>query len=371
MSEPIRTELLGLTPAGLAAVAIAFGFTRGKAQNLFRVLHQTPGTAPGRLPRVDPRLAALAETLPHHPLVPDGQSTQLDDGGTRKLLFKTVDGLPVEAVLMPRRGREGWTLCVSSQVGCRLGCTFCRTGQMGLLRNLTPGEIVDQVRHARASAGAPVSNLVFMGMGEPLENLDAVLAAIEVLRAPEAYAIPARRITVSTAGHLAGMERFTLKAPRVNLAVSVNAPTDALRDRIMPINRRYPLAGLVAAMRTHAARSRARVVAEYVLLAGVNDSPADAEALADLLVGSPIKVNLIRFNPVPGIPYLRPEPTRVDAFRARLEARGIDTLERYSWGSGIAAACGQLGAEVLASSPGTSGPGPQAAPALAWSLLAV
>lgn len=374
-SLPVVTEpapaldLLGQTPDQLAALAAEGGFSPRRAKNLFRCMHRSPGVALEDLRGVHAplrRLAAARGVLA--PLSPQGHAEQPDDGGTRKLLFLTADQLPVEAVLMPRQ-RGGLTLCISSQVGCRVGCTFCRTGEMGLLRNLTTGEIVDQVRWAGHLAGEVPRNVVFMGMGEPLENVEAVIAAIRVLRASEHYAIGQARITVSTSGHLPGMRRLAEALPRVNLAVSLNAPTDALRSEIMPINRRYPLAQLLEVMDAYPKGSKSTIMVEYVLLAGVNDQPEHAAQLRAMLVDRPIKLNLIAYNPVPGLPYERPTPEQAKAFRAAVGSVGKGVLLRYSWGGGIAAACGQLGAEVLEQRRGA----PAVAPArpLPWTPVEV
>lgn len=367
-TAPQKPDLLGLAPPRLVELCRRAGFSPRRARNLFQRLHEDPATPLAELQGVNRGLRQhAAEAFRLHGLRPSGEHTQPEDGHTRKLLFTTSDGLPVETVLMPRR-TTGFTVCVSSQVGCRVGCTFCRTGEMGLLRNLTAGEIVDQVRQARALVGDGVKNVVFMGMGEPLENLDAVVDAVLVLRAPEVYAISQRRITLSTSGHLPGLVELGRRLPKVNLAVSLNAPDDARRDQIMPINRRYPLAALLAALRAYPLPSAGTIMIEYVLLAGFNDAPDDARALALLLEGLPVKLNLIRYNPVPGQPFQRPDDDRVAAFREALGRVGEGVLMRYSWGGGIAAACGQLGAAVLAA----RGPEPAGiAPPLPWSSVDV
>jgi 23S rRNA (adenine2503-C2)-methyltransferase len=347
------------------------GFSRGRAQNLFRLLHDKPETPLLELRGVNADLrhyAAKHWTL--HGLTPQGHQRQVEDGNTRKLLFATWDELPVEAVLMPRKA-GGLTVCISCQVGCRVGCTFCRTGEMGLQRNLTASEIVDQVRWSRHLAQAPIRNMVFMGMGEPMENLEAVLTAIEVLRASEVYAISRRRITISTSGHIPGIRTLSQRAPKINLALSLNAPYDTLRSQIMPINRRYPLAPLLQELRTYPLGRTDWIMIEYVLFAGLNDEPHHAHALASLLQGMQVKVNLIRYNPVPGLPFQRPSPKRVEAFKKALGEVGHGVVQRYSWGSGIAAACGQLGAEILhqTKKPGEAPVPP--APVLPWTPVPV
>ncbi len=340
-------DLLGLSPEALIAEAAQAGFSRKRAQNLFRQLHENPGTPLLDLTGVHRPLRVHAHknwTLA--PIEPETNLSQPEDGNTRKLVFLTADGLPVETVLMPRK-KGGFTLCVSSQVGCRVGCTFCRTGLMGLTRNLTAGEIVDQIRWARKFSGGNIRNVVYMGMGEPLENVPAVAASVKVIQAAEVYGISASRITVSTAGHVPGMRALAKAAPKLNLAVSLNAPTNALRDEIMPINRRYPIEELLQAVEEYPLPHSGTVMLEYVLLAGVNDRPEDAKALQDLLADRAIKLNLIRYNEVPDLPYKRPSEEAAARFRAQVGTVGKGVLLRYSWGGGIAAACGQLGSEVL------------------------
>lgn len=369
-AAPGELDLLGLAPNRLEEMLAPAGFSRRLVKNLFRRLHESPGVSLADLRGARRAVRdAAARRFRLVGLEPDGSALQPEDRHTRKLLFKTSDGLPVETVLMPRRRGEGWTVCVSSQVGCRVGCTFCRTGEMGLYRNLTAGEIVDQVRWARAGSDEPIRNIVFMGMGEPLENVEAVAAALEVLRAPESYAIGAHRITVSTSGHVPGMRLLGRLARRVNLAVSLNAPDDELRDRIMPINRRYPLKSLLKAMDEYPLPSAGTILVEYVLLAGVNDEPRHARELRALLEDRPIKLNLIPYNPVPGLPYRRPTDDALRRFREGVGSVGRGVMVRYSFGGGIEAACGQLGAEVLAR-PGAA-PALEPQPPLAWSRVEV
>jgi 23S rRNA (adenine2503-C2)-methyltransferase len=262
--------------------------------------------------------------------------------GTTKLLLRFPDGAACETVLMPRGGRI--TQCLSSQAGCPLGCVFCRTGELGLTRGLHWSEIVDQWLAARRELPrqARVTNLVFMGMGEPLLNREALAGAVRFLTAAEGGGIPRSRVTVSTAGVVPGIDWLGAELPQVKLAVSLNAPEDALRSRLMPINRRYPLRDLVAALRRYPA-GRQPITIEYVLLGGVNDSPALAGKLARLLRGVRCKINLIPFNPHSGLPYAAPPGSSVLAFQERLKAAGYTAIIRRSQGAEIGAACGQLG----------------------------
>ncbi|MCA9658248.1 MAG: 23S rRNA (adenine(2503)-C(2))-methyltransferase RlmN [Myxococcales bacterium] len=268
--------------------------------------------------------------------------------GTRKLLFRTDDGAVVESVLIP--GRKRATLCISSQVGCAMRCHFCLTGKMGLRGDLGAAEIVDQVVQARRlvdadpalTGGLPLANVVFMGMGEPLHNPDAVIPATWILVDAQGLDLSARRVTVSTSGIVPAIDRLGAESP-ARLAVSFNATTDESRDWLMPINRKYPIAALLAAIERFPLRPRERVLVEYVLLAGVNDQPGDAARLAGLLAPLPVKVNLIAFNPHPGSDLQRPDDATVERFRDDLRTRGIAAAIRETRGDETMAACGQLG----------------------------
>lgn len=276
--------------------------------------------------------------------------------GTRKLLFHLpadpelrTKAAAIESVLIPQRERSGGardrlTLCVSSQAGCAMGCGFCATARLGLIRNLRPSEIVGQVR-AGQQAAAPdtLTNLVFMGMGEPLANYDHVVTALEILTADWGYAISPRRITVSTVGLVPDIPRF-IDETGVLLAVSLTATTDAQRDRLMPINQRFPLAALFDACRAVPVARRERITFEYVMLDGENDTDADARRLVQWLHGLPAKVNLIPFNPFPGAGFQPSAPARIARFQALLRAQGLNTTVRESRGRDIQAACGQLAA---------------------------
>jgi 23S rRNA (adenine2503-C2)-methyltransferase len=270
--------------------------------------------------------------------------------GTRKFLVRLDDGRAVEAVLIPDRTRM--TLCISSQVGCALACAFCATGTMGLTRNLTPGEIAGQValavRTLKAEPHAshpdrerPVTNVVYMGMGEPLHNYDAVLKSLQILTDEQGLDFAPRKITVSTVGLVPQMAALGEAMP-VTLAVSLHAPTSAVRGRIMPINKKYDFRAVLAACRAFPLKARARITFEYVMLAGVNDSLADADELSRALDGLQCKVNLIPWNEHAGAPFKRPSAEAVGAFAAQLQNRGVTCMVRTTRGRDIAAACGQL-----------------------------
>jgi 23S rRNA (adenine2503-C2)-methyltransferase len=266
------------------------------------------------------------------------------EDGTRKFRFQLDDGAEVEGVFMPEERRS--TLCVSTQVGCGMGCRFCATAGMGLTRNLTAGEIVGQVeavvRKLRdPGEERPVSNVVFMGMGEPLANLEATVAAVTILLDQRGLGLSRRHLTVSTAGLVPAMGEFVHRVP-VKLAVSLNATTDEVRSRIMPINDRFGLTELMDCCRNLPLQHTDRVTFEYVMLAGVNDSLDDARRLTGLLSGIRAKVNLIPFNPFEGIPFSRPAQDTVEAFQEHLISRNISAFVRRSRGESLRGACGQL-----------------------------
>jgi 23S rRNA (adenine2503-C2)-methyltransferase len=279
----------------------------------------------------------LAAEVPFSSLTLEDEARASD--GTVKALFRTRDGRPVEAVLMRYRdGRR--SICVSSQSGCPLTCTFCATGSMGFARNLSASEILDQALHFRGEE--PIDHAVFMGMGEPMLNLDAVLAACE--RLPD-VGITNRRTAISTVGWIPGIEKLTASPLPVRLALSLHAADDALRSELMPVNERYPLADVLAACRAHHARKRRMVFVEYVMLAGINDRYEQAVTLADMLDPRVFKVNLIPYNPTDS-PYQGSGRSAIDAFRDALVQRGVRATVRLTRGRDIQAACGQLAAQA-------------------------
>ena len=286
---------------------------------------------------------------------PPAEKEEVSQDGTEKFLFRLEDGEAVESVLIPEESRR--TLCVSTQVGCALSCVFCATGASGFRRNMTSAEIIHQACFAArrlAGRGERLTNVVFMGMGEPLENVPEVSRAIEILLSPFGFGMPGRRVTVSTAGIVPAMRELADRYP-VSFAVSLNAAVEGVRSRLMPINRKYPLQEVVGEMRRIPPRSGRQVTAEYVLLSGENDSPAEAEALARLLSGTRIKVNLIPVNPHGQGDFRPPSPPSVDRFRTILMAAGVRTITRERRGADIRAACGQLrGASADLRHPGRS-----------------
>lgn len=269
------------------------------------------------------------------------RSTTSADGSTTKFLLACPDGSTVESVWM-RYADGRRSACVSTQVGCAMACTFCATGLAGLGRNLTAGEITDQVHAMQHETGERVTHVVFMGMGEPLANLEATLRAVRLLNAPYGLGVGVRRITVSTVGLVPQILRLAELRVGFTLAVSLHAPDDDLRQSLVPIAARYPLDELLRACARYAQRTGRRVTFEYVLLEGVNDEVHHARRLGKLLRGLRAHVNLIPWNPVPGLPYRRPQPDRVRRFAAALREAGLPTTVRVERGVDILAACGQL-----------------------------
>lgn len=298
----------------------------------------------------------LARTLPFS--TPRIAGRELSGDGTRKFLFTLADGRGIESVFIP--DTPAMTFCVSTQVGCAMGCRFCLTGQMGLARHLTAGEIAGQVRVLARELDLQDRrfNLVLMGMGEPLHNYDATMKALRMLAAPSGLALTPRRVTLSTVGLPAGLERLAGEPWIPNLAVSLHATTDETRHALIPTSRNQRLADLVAACRRFPLKHRDRITFEYVLLDGVNDAAADAARLGTLLRGLRAKVNLIPLNAAPGIPFTRPSDRQVNRFARSLAARGMTVSVRKSRGRDIRAACGQL---ILEGGPRRSAAQPAAA----------
>jgi 23S rRNA (adenine2503-C2)-methyltransferase len=286
-----------------------------------------------------------------HIETPEVTRRDVSSDGTAKYLLRLTDGRHIEAVFIPDTPAQ--TFCISSQVGCAMRCAFCLTGRMGIVRNLTAGEIVGQVRVLAREQRLQGSsfNIVMMGMGEPLHNYDEVMKALGMLAAPEGLALPPRRVTLSTVGVLPALERLATEPLMPNLAISLHATTDQQRDALVPVNRKYNVAELIDACRRFPVKRRARITFEYVLLAGVNDSPEDARRLVRLLHGIRAKVNLLPLNEAPGIPFRRPDEERVNAFARVLADRGLLVTVRKSRGRDIRAACGQLIVEGTELSP--------------------
>ncbi len=344
-----RTNLLGLTRAGLESFVIEMGEKPFRARQLFKWMYKR---AAGEFEAMTDlgkdfrrRLAEIAEIQ-----TPDIISSQVSSDGTRKWLLKFESGQAIEVVFIPEPGRG--TLCISSQVGCQMDCQFCSTGAQGFNRNLTTAEIVGQVWLANRELGyAPggdrvITNVVFMGMGEPLANYRNVVPAAEIMMDDLGLDLSRRRVTVSTSGLVPQMYRIADET-NVALAVSLHAPNDAMRSEIVPINRRHPIKDLLEACWHYVEKQNARnVTFEYVMLDGFNDKPEHARELAQLLRGHPAKVNLIPFNPFPGTRYRRSSDAAVERFRDLLIKGGVMATIRRTRGDDIDAACGQLAGRV-------------------------
>ena len=341
-----RRDLRSLSREELDALVAELRERPFRSRQIFRWLHLRGAASIEEMTDVPRSLRAELEARCSLTTL-ERSTEQRSPDGTIKWKWRTADGRFVESVYMPETERK--TLCVSSQIGCGIGCTFCLTATMGLVRNLTAGEIVDQVHRANrrlvelgeGAGPRPLTNLVFMGMGEPLANFENLKAALATLLCEDGPNFSHRHVTVSTSG-LVPMIRRLGEETKVKLAVSLNATTDEARSRIMPINRRFPIAELLRACRAFPMKQGRRITFEYVMLAGVNDTDDDADRLGWLLKNIPSKVNLIPYNESPGLELRAPDAERVEAFRDRLVAVGITAVVRKSRGREIAAACGQL-----------------------------
>ncbi len=339
-----RSNLVGLSLPELAQLVAEAGEPAYRAVQIADWVYRRGALSwedmtdlPGRLRQ---RLAAVyAISLPQ----PVQEHTARD--GTRKYLLRLADGETVEAVAIAEGGRL--TACISSQVGCAVGCPFCATGQAGFRRQLVSGEIVGQVMVLQKRLDRKFSNIVFMGMGEPLLNYENVLAAVGVINHQRGLGVGARRITLSTAGVVPGIRRLAQEPVQINLAVSLHASRDDLRDRLVPLNKKYPLADLMAACRNYIETTNRRITFEYVLIRGCNDSPAAAHALGRLLAGLLCHVNLIPVNPVGDEAKIRPAEEDTSAFARIVQRYGVETTARKEKGTDIAAACGQLRQRLL------------------------
>jgi len=368
MTEKI--DIKNLTLPALEQFLQGQGKERFRALQVFKWIYQKDAGSFDEMTNISKDLRReLSETACISNLAPE--AVEQGNDGTRKYLFNLADGQGVEAVLIPIEGRN--TLCISSQVGCAMACEFCLTGTFKLTRNLTTAEIVNQIMAVRrdlvlnppaltAAAAitgglyddgdegddesiespAAIRNIVMMGMGEPLHNLDNVIPAIQIMIDGNGLQLSNRRVTVSTCGLVPEMARLGREVPNVNLAVSLNATTDELRNRIMPVNRRYPLKELLKACREFPLPGRRKVTFEYVMLGGVNDSLEDAKRLLRLISDIPNKVNLIPFNEHEGCGFRAPTRAAIDAFHKFLIDRHVTVITRDSRGGDISAACGQL-----------------------------
>ncbi len=336
-------DIAGLELAELEARLLEMAAPRYHATQIFTWIHRrgvTDFAAMSDLPKALRGRLAEAWMVSTPTLVRKDVSTD----GTTKYLFELADRTRIESVFIPDTPAQ--TFCISSQVGCAMACAFCLTGKMGLTRHLTAGEIAGQVRvlaHDQGLAGPDTAfNIVVMGMGEPLHNYDATMAALRIVGDKAGLAVPARRITLSTVGVVPGIEKLGREPFMPNLAISLHATHEAQRDALVPINRKYDLEALIDACKRFPVSRRSRITFEYVLLDGINDTPEDARRLVKLLDGIKGKVNLLPLNAAPGIPFERPDDGRVDAFAKVLADKGLTVSVRKSRGRDIRAACGQL-----------------------------
>lgn len=344
-----KPSLFDCTPEELTGAMVAAGYPVFRATQVLQWLYREFVADPRRMANLPVPLKAWLSQ--HYAPLPLRLERTLDSegGDASRVLLALPDGETIESVLMRQRQGLGTrlTVCVSSQAGCALGCVFCATGQAGFRRHLTAGEIVAQVwdwgRQVRAETPpARIDNVVFMGQGEPLANFDQVWKAVEILTSPYALGLGARSLTISTAGVVPGILALAEKRSQVNLAVSLHAPTNELRTRLVPLNRKYPLAELLAACRHYLALTNRRITFEYVMIRGVNDQIGQAQALADLLDGMLVHVNLIPLNPTAGLDLEATPPAEIDRFADQLRGRGLNTTVRRTRGRDVQAACGQL-----------------------------
>jgi 23S rRNA (adenine2503-C2)-methyltransferase len=338
---PPRQDLAELDLPALESALESAGFEPFHARQLFRWIYKRGMVDPERM--TDLSRALRAELHSAFQIgTPRVVGDQLSTDGTRKFVLELADARRIESVFIP--DTPSMTFCISTQVGCAMACGFCLTGQMGLVRHLTAGEIAGQVRVLAAATGLldHPFNIVLMGMGEPLHNYDNTMKALRMLHSEHGLSISPRRVTLSTVGIVPGLDRLGREPLMPNLAVSLHATTDEQRSALVPPNRKYPLAEIIEACRRFPLKKRTRITFEYVMLEEVNDTPEDARRLVKLLSGLRAKVNLIPLNPAPGIPYQRPSDLRVNRFAQILADRQITVSVRKSRGRDIRAACGQL-----------------------------
>ncbi len=349
--QPAKINLLGLSPKQLEDFFDSIGEKRFRATQVLKWLHQQGASSFDEMTNISKALRQkLAEVADIRE--PEVVLEKISNDGTRKWVIRMDGGSSIEMVLIPEGSRK--TLCVSSQVGCGLDCSFCSTGKQGFNRNLSAAEIIAQLRVAIRSFGPfdpkderRVTNVVFMGMGEPLLNFDNVVAATELMMDDNAYGLSKRRVTISTAGVVPAIDRLAGLSD-VSLAVSIHAPTDELRDQLVPVNKRYPLKDLIASCNNYLSHLNDKrvITVEYTLLEGVNDQPEHAKQLLKLLRQLPCKLNLIPFNPFPNSGYRKPSNEAILRFKQIIVNGGIVTTVRKTRGDDVDAACGQLVGQV-------------------------
>jgi len=339
LSELNKTNLMELDQRLMERFFVELGSKAFHGRNVFKWIHKQGVIDFNQMTDISKRLRVQLESLAEIRL-PELVFEQPARDGTRKWVLQLDDGQRIETVYIPDGERS--TICVSSQVGCALNCSFCSTARQGFNRNLSVAEIIGQVWVASRELGHPPTNIVLMGMGEPLANFDAVVTAMDIMQDDSAYMLSKYRVTISTCGIVPALRQLR-EVSDVSLAVSLHAPTNELRDQLVPINQKYPLEELIPACRDFIKGDKRRKITwEYVMLDGINDSIQHAKALIRLLEGTPSKLNLIPFNPFPGTSYKTSPPERVEVFRQRLMRAGIISITRKTRGEDIDAACGQL-----------------------------
>lgn len=337
-------NLKGLSHQELQDYLVSTGLPKFRANQIFAWMYQKKAYTWDEMTNLPKKLRSFFQgqgaSLGNLALVSQIQA----DDGTIKYLFGLEDGETIESVYIPESQRH--TVCLSTQVGCGMGCLFCATGQRGIVRNLTPAEIIDQPLGISRLTGARINSLVVMGQGEPLINYDSLLKAVRIINDPQGMGIGARHITISTCGIIPGIYKLADEQLQVNLAISLHAADNQLRDHLMPINRKYPLGQLIEACRYYLALTNRRITFEYTLIDGINDRRVDLENLIQLLVGMLCHINLIPFNTIPNSKYRRSNENRILEFAAGLKQARIETTIRKERGSELAAACGQLQSRI-------------------------
>jgi 23S rRNA (adenine2503-C2)-methyltransferase len=343
-----KTDLTNLTLSQLTDYLMSLGLPKYRGIQVFAWLYRPHITDFDQMTDLSKELREMLASQSSFQW-PEIAEVEQSKDGTVKYGFRLSDINYIESVLIPEDERN--TLCVSSQVGCAMGCEFCLTGAIGFRRNLTPGEIVGQVVKVRDRlcetyhSRAPLSNLVFMGMGEPLANFDNLVIALDILTEQRGLDFSDRRITVSTCGLVPKIEDLGKKT-KVNLAISLHSVDDTIRSKLMPINKLYPVAALLEACRNFPLPKRKRIMFEYILIKDLNDSESDAEMLAEKLKGIPCKINLLPYNEAKGLPFKRPADEKIERFQQKLWEAGYTVFVRSSRGSDISAACGQLAGKI-------------------------
>lgn len=332
-----KAQLVGMTTAELSDFSQKLGYSAFRGRQIAEWLYRHGARtiqAMTNIPAATRRNLSEVSTVAATRIIDEVKSKDR----TTKFLLQLQDGQQIESVYMPYSDRS--SVCVSSQVGCAVGCLFCATGKSGFVRNLTAGGIVDQVLTAQSQGGSRITNVVFMGMGEPLLNFDNVVKAVHLLN--DEVGIGMRKIALSTVGITPMISRLMQLDLQLTLAVSLHAADDQLRQTLIPISRKYPLRDLISCCREYARHTKRRITFEYLLISGINDSPRDAQDTAHLLRGLLCNVNLIPYNEVPGLDLHRPDTKAIRAFRSTLHQAGIEVTQRMERGHSVAAACGQL-----------------------------